>query len=144
MYGLLRLTRFQVCPSKWAYEGQTSWRMALDEIGLKGGILMTGSALLLGSTSATTLPDRFLPATSCSTLALLFLLLRWAHLAVCRHGLRPDASRLIEGSLLDGFIHSLFGSLKEGPHAVECGLASLVANPPQQSPTTATSSLRLA
>lgn len=75
---------------------------------------MTGSALPLGSASATTLPDRFLPATSCSTLALSFLLIRCAHLAVCRGGLRTDASRLIAGSLLEGFIQSLSGSLKEG------------------------------
>lgn len=78
LYGLLQQAPLKKFPSKWAYGGQTSWRASLEELGFKGHILLIGSGMPF-DTAGVAQPDRFLPATSCSSLALLFLLLRWGH-----------------------------------------------------------------
>lgn len=98
----MQLTSFKKFPSKWASESHTSRRASLDELGAQGAHLVEWFSY--AARHHRCCPGRFLRATSGSSLALLLLLLRWGHLAVCRGGLRDRTSRVIAGSLLEGLM----------------------------------------
>lgn len=92
IYRCLQLTQFKGFPSKWFYESYPSWKATLEQLGVVGQLaLATGGLGLAESACSST---RFLPTGACTSLALLWLLVRWSLLPVQRGGFRDEWQRL--------------------------------------------------
>lgn len=91
LYTALRLVSFKNCPSKWSYNGVAGWSQAMFELGFSDQFLLSFAGLDRAAAMEST--SRFLPTPSCSALALLALLVRWAYNLPTRGGMRDEQGR---------------------------------------------------
>ena len=104
IYKILGLKTHRGVPSKWVYETYPQWQATMRDFGIHANNLMLSMASSGMDVEPHGIPHRFLPTNVCSSLGLMFLLLRWGQCPANKNGLVSDKCRGWATELLEGMV----------------------------------------